>query len=594
MSDLITFVGLCAKTAAILSELELGAYLGNKPDEGFASAVTGLFGFITRIETGLAKGLIDVFWKNHHWVEPWAVRLLVISRLLWPRGYFPAGPNWFNLSQRNASRPSITTTPASTGTVPITALKKTPSELAFDTHGVLCQSDELLFSNDIKLEKLEVTHRGELPTRQITPTEPDFLASGVNCSTSHEPLRLCQFHLDVYLSARQLEPCSKTDCRYGYPLSRGKNGLCNLHLSSNETRTSHVSFPERGKTDKVPQPQLLEFYDGLTTMPPTLIKQAIQDCLGLCLKKELDVFKHLTVSYGGLLMENAALVDQHWPPSSSPQNPQTGLNTLANSGPDPLPSGMIGYRNTTTASHGNPPLLSTNLLSGPFLLLQRHSHSRDTSLPRAGCLPAYLATRIRHISLGSLPILAPILKPTHSYGPGFIPPQPRNQTPVSGGLGETSFQSTALHHLGRLANPESQTPSKSGTFESIKRVGEIRAYCARGFDTFPVLLPQGIVGKQLALQLKSLNTQILKIYETTALPTAFAKKLRLAATNMGRGGRSNDPDWVLGNRTFPHGTLLNWINIRTLRIGRLEARNPIPPHTKVGEGTRRTSPWSSL
>ena len=56
-----------------------------------------------------------------------------------------------------------------------------------------------------------------------------------------------------------------------------------------------------------------EFYDGLTQMSPLLIRQAIQEAFDLGLKTELEVSKHITLVYGGVLLENAALIEQHWP-----------------------------------------------------------------------------------------------------------------------------------------------------------------------------------------------------------------------------------------------------------------------------------------
>ena len=64
----------------------------------------------------------------------------------------------------------------------------------------------------------------------------------------------------------------------------------------------------------------------------------------------------------------------------------------------------------------------------------------------------------------------------------------------------------------------------------------------------------GIVGKQLALQLKSLNAKLWEIYESTALPAEFTNKLRLASASMGWGGRPNDPLWVLGEQDFANWT----------------------------------------
>ena len=67
-------------------------------------------------------------------------------------------------------------------------------------------------------------------------------------------------------------------------------------------------------------------------------------------------------------------------------------------------------------------------------------------------------------------------------------------------------------------------------------MGEIRAYGARGFDALPVLIRPGIVGKQQALQMKSLNAQLWEIYENAATPTAFANKLCLRSASLSWGG----------------------------------------------------------
>ena len=111
---------------------------------------------------------------------------------------------------------------------------KSPSELAIDSHGVLCQANELKFSNDLKVRHLEPIQCGAMSTVQLIPIEPDLQASGVNCSTFHEPYNLCQFHSEVYLSLRKIEPCSRKYFHYAYPKSRGKDGLWDTHLSSNE------------------------------------------------------------------------------------------------------------------------------------------------------------------------------------------------------------------------------------------------------------------------------------------------------------------------------------------------------------------------
>ena len=71
-----------------------------------------------------------------------------------------------------------------------------------------------------------------------------------------------------------------------------------MHLSSNEARTSQGSFLDQAKSDTAHRPALLQFYDGLTLMSPTLLKQSIAECLDLGLKTELEVSKHLVMLYG--------------------------------------------------------------------------------------------------------------------------------------------------------------------------------------------------------------------------------------------------------------------------------------------------------
>ena len=85
-------------------------------------------------------------------------------------------------------------------------------------------------------------------------------------------------------------------------------------------------------------------------------------------------------------------------------------------------------------------------------------------------------------------------------------------------------------------------------------MGEIRAPAARGYDTLPVALCPGVLGKKLASQLKALNAQLWKLYETLTLPVALPNKLRLAAAALSWGGLDNDPAWVLGEQDFPTWT----------------------------------------
>ena len=175
---------------------------------------------------------------------------------------------------------------------------------------------------------------------------------------------------------------------------------------------------------------------------------------------------------------------------------------------------------------------------------------------------------------------------THYMSPGLIPPQPTLSTPLRLGPSESAFQSTVCHHLDRMANPDTGVTSKPGAFESAKRIDEIWVYCARGFYALPVHLCPDIVGKQLALQLKSLNTQLWRIYETAAIPTAFTNKLCLAAATFRWGGRSNDAPHAVGEQDFATYTPSELDRYRAPSGWALDANKP---HSLTLETWRRNA-----
>ena len=133
-------------------------------------------------------------------------------------------------------------------------------------------------------------------------------------------------------------------------------------------------------------------------------------------------------------------------------------------------------------------------------------------------------------------------------GLGVIPPQQILLAPIRTTPYDNAFQSTARHHLGKLANPD--LPTKFGTFDIIKRVGEILVFCAMGFGESPVFLCPGIVGKQIDLQLNAMNAQLWKLHQQLALLIEFAKKLRLGASLMAWGGSDSGPVWTPGGQDF--------------------------------------------
>ena len=142
------------------------------------------------------------------------------------------------------------------------------------------------------------------------------------------------------------------------------------------------------------------------------------------------------------------------------------------------------------------------------------------------------------------------------------------------GLGpyDANFQNAVCHHLDKLANPDVDT--KHGTLEGIKRLGEIWVFCARGFDTLPVALCPGILGKHLAIQLKSLNTQLWELYQHLQIPIAFTNKICLGAATMSWGGLDSDPNWVLGEHDFPTWSPSDLDKYKAPSDWTLEAKRP--------------------
>ena len=112
-----------------------------------------------------------------------------------------------------------------------------------------------------------------------------------------------------------MKVCLEPDCLQLIPFSQTA-GQCPSHQSKSalpKSPKNSSQFSLDGTTHVADRFIKEEYYDGLTQMSPLLIRQAIQEATDLGLKTELEISKHLTLVYGGVLIENAALVEQHWP-----------------------------------------------------------------------------------------------------------------------------------------------------------------------------------------------------------------------------------------------------------------------------------------
>ena len=60
------------------------------------------------------------------------------------------------------------------------------------------------------------------------------------------------------------------------------------------------------------------FAEGLAFMSPAMIHQVAQEALAIGWPTELEATEHITVNYGGPMLGNAAIVEQHWPLRAPP------------------------------------------------------------------------------------------------------------------------------------------------------------------------------------------------------------------------------------------------------------------------------------
>ena len=99
---------------------------------------------------------------------------------------------------------------------------------------------------------------------------------------------------------------------------------------------------------------------------------------------------------------------------------------------------------------------------------------------------------------------------------------------------ESALLSSMVYHIDKLANPD--VVAKPGTLDSVKRMGGILVYVDRFFDNHHVALCPGVVGKNLAAWLKSLNDSLRPLYDAYHLPTGMANRLCLGAASFQWGG----------------------------------------------------------
>ena len=536
LSIFVIGVGLALKFKTALQEFDFGSLLEGQLETWITKGLDCTIGLVVRVESAVVKSVATTLWGDYHkWVWapdrpifPWVLRALYLGFFLfrkhsWWARILPRKPWWFNVNIIRPKAPDPT--PSSTWNPSSTSSKvsKSPSEIAFDLGTVSCQANVVTFIHEGRSRTLGADICDEFAHRSFFLVPEDQPPPGGSHSGS-EPVFLCNYHSSIYLSLKGKKLCTELDC-LTLLSSHQTESKCVAHL-----QPAAVPVPKRPSTSGLVPPQAkqnVKFNDtdplgdhpndpstGLTHMSPKLIQQAIQEAWGLGIRAELDVSRHLTALFGGSLLENAALIEQHWP-LLGPQRDHAQP-------PVPTPS--------------QNPVRTSPQIAEPF------------STQRVN---PFMATTLSSPTITTVP--NPLLKggggSAPSLGPGVIPPQPTVNTPLRTSPFSDAFQSTVCHHLDKIAYPD-VTPAKDGTFESIKRLEEIWVFCARGFDSFPVHLCPGIVGKQLAIQLKALNVQLWKLHEILAIPVALTNKLCLGAASLAWGGSDTDGAWVLGEQDF--------------------------------------------
>ena len=167
-----------------------------------------------------------------------------------------------------------------------------------------------------------------------------------------EPFYRYTYHFGVYLSIPQVAPCELDDCHHSYTDTRGREQQCDRHGSSLGKPPALKRPGPPYNPDPFPEHRTTpEYDDGLTCMAHLSVKHSIHGCLDLGIKPELEVSTHLSVRFGGGLLDNAASGEQHWPIKGATRTPTTQqpaptTHPYSNPVSLPGPNSQSGQENT--------------------------------------------------------------------------------------------------------------------------------------------------------------------------------------------------------------------------------------------------------
>ena len=541
------------KVVASVSVLALGA--GNKIASSFPQLSArqmmteffrGLWSFILNncfaviwsAECGFIEGLSDSLWTSAPGWFRGVLRLMCYATLalhfgLLQWGYckvmtfgarFPWG-KMRNFCRRSKPKPLVTPPPP-----PITGGAPNGSEPPSDREDAGCMAHVVYM--DLELKKLAVS---QTPCREVNVDDvpivyEDWVASKLPIYCQNE-VSLCAVHASMYHTLRGANMCFRKGCTYLGSMGPDGHHYCTKHIaqavlpSAPPPQVKFVGDKDKSSGGVAKQ--------GVCLVPDEVLVPLIEKLRqGGCFANQPDLIDELTERYGGDVFENAMHVRQLEAESErlakefedrlrkidliseEPRIVPSPHQTISGSIPVPQVDSKLTGKDITPPPPPPPPVVVQGRMVPPVL---------------AAPAPSYLFTSPN----------------TQSPIPGVV-------ASSGGPLSDNALLTSMVYHIDRIANPD--VNPKPGTLDGIRRNDEIHIFVARFFDNYTVTLCPGVVGKQLALGLKSLNERLRPLYELHKIPTGFSNRLCLGAACLTWGGRGKDEDWVLNESDFPSWT----------------------------------------
>ena len=539
---IIVVLGLAVRLKQALSEMSPGVALSGAISVMMTVGLGNLVSGFNLVEEGVMDGVTTFFWDGHPEWAHWVTRLFVYLGVAWYLGGRNCMQRIWKPKRGTCAAPK----------------EPTPSDVASDSGDKSCQADSLYMALPHKRTPL-----CQIPCLDsITDLTPlireDHEVSRLPSPDLDLGLPLCKTHRDIYQAIRSNQVCNVMQCmRLGVSGPEGKH-YCKDHMIS-AVLPQPVGPKVKFEGDKVPKSPAV----GLENIPDEVLLSLVNKMLGTGVS-ESGVVEQLTTDYGGSLLHNALRIKELTMAEKGDANvTQTAphipiklepgielvrdIQSHAESVPGPSTNDAHARNITHHPLHTSEPNTGSGvrILQGKLVEPKCNGTSGTVyTPPLVGSLdwagPA--TTNVFH----NIPLSGITQSGASSFGTADALP------PVADQGESNKWLASIGYNIDRLANPETQ--AKPGTLDSVKRNEEIWVFVARYFNNFHVSLCPGVVGKQLATGLKSLNDRLRPLYESIGLPNGFTNRVCLGAANFAWGGRTGDSDHVLSEQDFTSWT----------------------------------------